>query len=144
MISSRTAGDGFENVLNFFVCRNSAQLLNDACSCNMVHGLSFRVLYRVVFFSFCLIFACFYPHRGGSGYDRRQDKSNKSENEFEGKSLNDDVFIKQDEYVCNLTENSKQVDGGKAWKKADLSKMVRKGKSRKCDDIDIRNSEQKE
>ena len=108
----------------------------------MVHGLSFRLLYRVVFFSFCLIFACFYPHGGGSQYDSREDKSNKSKNEFEGKSLNDDVFIKQDEYVSNLTENAKQVDGGEAWKKADLSKMVRKGKFWKCDDI--RNSEQKE
>ena len=96
MISSRTAGDVLENVLNFFVCRNSAQLLNDACSCNMVHGLSFRLLYRVVFFSFCLVFACFSPHGGGLGYDSREDRSNKSKDEFEGKSLNDDVFIKHE------------------------------------------------
>ena len=119
-----------ENVLNFFVCRNSAHLLNDACSCNMVHGLSFRLLYRVVFVCFCFLFACFYPHGEGSGYDSREDKTewNKLKNEFKGKRLNDDVFIKQDEYVSNLTENAKQVDGGEAWKKADLSKMVSKGK----------------
>ncbi len=130
MISSKTAGDGFENVLSFLFCRNSAQLLNDACSCNMVHGLSFRLLYRVVFFSFCLIFACFYPHGGGSGYDSREDKteSTKLKHEFKGKPLNDDVFIKQDEYVPNLIENAKQVHGGEAWNKADLSKMVRRGK----------------
>ena len=96
----------------------------------MVHGLSFRLLYRVVFFSFCLIFACFYPHGGGSGYDSREDttESKKLKDEFKGKRLNDDVFIKQDEYVPNLTENAKQVDDGEAWKKADLSKMVSKGK----------------
>ena len=130
MIGSRTAGDVLENVLNFLFCRNSAQLLNDACSCNMVHGLSFRLLYRVVFVCFCLLFACFYPHGEGSGYESQEDKteSNKLKDEFKGKPLNDDVFIKQDEYVPNLTENAKQVDGGEAWKKADLSKMVRKGK----------------
>ena len=126
MISSRTAGDVLENVLNFLFCRNSAQSLNDDCSSNMVHGLSFRLLYRVVFLCFCLIFACFYPHGGGSGYDSQED--NTESNKLKDESLNDDVFLKQDEYVSNLTENAKQVDGGEALKKADLSKMVRKGK----------------
>ena len=96
----------------------------------MAHSLSFRLLYRVVFFCFCLIFACFYPHGGGSGYDSREDKteSNKIKDKFKGKPLNDDVSLQQDEYVSNLTKNAKQVDAGLAWEKADRSKMVRKGK----------------
>ncbi|CAB3981156.1 Hypothetical predicted protein [Paramuricea clavata] len=51
----------------------------------MVRGLSFRHLYRVVFFSFCLIFAFFY-HGGGSEYDRRKDKTepNKLKDQFKG------------------------------------------------------------
>ena len=121
-----------KNVLNFLFCCNSVQLLNDVCSCNMAHSLSFRLLYRVVFFCFCLIFACFYPHGGGLGFDSREDKtkSNKLKDEFKGKILND-VFLKQEEYVPNLrTENAKQVDAGIGMvrKKADRSKMVRKGK----------------
>ena len=95
----------------------------------MVRGFSFRLLYRVVFFSFCLIFACFY-HGGGSEYDRREDETepNKLKDEFKGKSLNVDVSPEQDERVSNLTENAKQIDGHKARKKTDLLKMVRKGK----------------
>ena len=95
----------------------------------MGRGFSFRLLYRVVFFSFCLIFACFY-HGGGSEYDRREDKteSNKFKDEFKGKPLNVNDSIEQDERVPHLTENAKQFDGRKAWKKTDLSKMVRKGK----------------
>ena len=94
----------------------------------MVHGLNFRLLYRVVFFCFCLILACFYHHGGGLGYDSRENKteSNKLKDKFKGKLLN--VFLKQDEYVPNLTENAKQVDVGVAWKKANLSKMIREGK----------------
>ncbi|CAB4031068.1 Hypothetical predicted protein [Paramuricea clavata] len=95
-------------------------------------GFSFRLLYRVVFFSFCLIFACFY-HGGGSEYDRREDKTepNKLKDEFKGKSLNVAVSLEQDERVPNLTENGKQTDGRKARKKTDLSKMVRKGTAMK-------------
>jgi hypothetical protein len=95
----------------------------------MSRGFSFRLLYRVVFFSFCLIFACFY-HGGGSEYDRREDETepNKLKDEFNGKPLNVDVSLKQDERVPNLTENAKQIDGRKALKKTDLSKMARKGK----------------
>jgi hypothetical protein len=95
----------------------------------MSRGFSFRLLYRVVFFSFCLIFACFY-HGGGSEYDRREDKTeqNKLKDEFKGKSLNVDVSLEHDERVSNLTENAKQIDGRKARKKTYLSKMVRKGK----------------
>jgi hypothetical protein len=54
----------------------------------MGRGFSFRLLYRVVFFSFCLIFACFY-HGGGSGCGRRDDKTepNKSKDEFKGKPV---------------------------------------------------------
>ena len=69
----------------------------------MGRGFSFRLLYRVVFFSFCLIFACFY-HGGGSGHDRREDKTepNKLKDEFKGKPLNIDVSLEQDERVSNL------------------------------------------
>ena len=95
----------------------------------MASGFSFRLLYPVVFFSFCLIVACFY-HGGGSEYDRREDKTepNKLKDEFKGILLNVDVSLKQDERVSNLTENVKQIDGRKARKKTDLSKMVREGK----------------
>ena len=95
----------------------------------MSRGFSFRLLYRIVFFSFCLTFTCFY-HGGGSEYDRREDKtkSNKLKDEFKGKSLNVDVSLEQDERVSNLTEDAKQIDGRKARKKTHLSKMVRKGK----------------
>ncbi|CAB4032827.1 Hypothetical predicted protein, partial [Paramuricea clavata] len=98
----------------------------------MGRGFSFRILYRVVFFSFCLIFACFY-HGGGSEYDRREDKTkrNKLKYEFKRKPLNVDVSLEQDERVSNLTENSKQIDGRKARKQTDLSKMVRKGTAMK-------------
>jgi hypothetical protein len=95
----------------------------------MGRGFSFRLLYRVVFFSFCLIFACFY-HGGGSEYDRREDKTepNKLKDEFKRKPLIVDVSLEQDERVPHLTENDKHIDGRKARKKTDLSKMVRQGK----------------
>jgi hypothetical protein len=129
-VISRTAGDvkKLENVLNFVFCQNT-QWLNDACSRNMGRGFNFRLLYRVVFFSFCLIFACFY-HGGGSEYDRREDKTepNKLKDEFKGKPLNVDVSLEQDEHVSNMTENAKQIHGRKSRKKTDLSKMVIKGK----------------
>jgi hypothetical protein len=75
------------------------------------------------------MFACFY-HGGGSEYDRREDKTkpNKLKDEFKGKPVNIDVSLEQDKRVSNLTENAKQIDGRKARKKTDLSKMVRKGK----------------
>ncbi|CAB3993513.1 Hypothetical predicted protein [Paramuricea clavata] len=90
----------------------------------MGRGFNSRLLYRVVFFSFCLIFACFY-HGGGSEYDMRDDKTepNKLKDEFEGKPFNVDVSLEQDERVSNLAENDKQIDGRKARKKTDLSKM---------------------
>jgi hypothetical protein len=95
----------------------------------MVRDFSFRLGKRVVFLCFCLIFACFY-NGGGSGYDRQEGKTEPSElkDEFKSKRLNDDVFLEQDERVSYLTENAKQVDGRKARKKSDLSKMVTKGK----------------
>ncbi|CAB4023183.1 Hypothetical predicted protein [Paramuricea clavata] len=98
----------------------------------MGRGFSFRLLYRVVFFSFCLIFACFY-HGGGSEYDRREDKteSNKLKDGLKGKPLNVNVSLEQDERVSNLTENDKQIDGRKARKKTYLSKMARKGTAMK-------------
>ncbi|CAB4029502.1 Hypothetical predicted protein [Paramuricea clavata] len=96
----------------------------------MSRGFSFRLLYRVVFFSFCLIFACFY-HGGGSEYDRREDKTDKLKDEFKGKPLNVDVSLEQDKRVPNLTGNDKQIDGRKARKKTVLSKMVRKGTAMK-------------
>ncbi|CAB3993512.1 Hypothetical predicted protein [Paramuricea clavata] len=54
----------------------------------MGRGFSFRLLYRVVLFSFCLIFVCFY-HGGGSEHDRREDKTepNKLKNEFKGTAM---------------------------------------------------------
>ncbi|CAB4005130.1 Hypothetical predicted protein [Paramuricea clavata] len=54
----------------------------------MSRGFSFRLLYRVVFFSLCLIFACFY-HGGGSEYDRREDKTEptKLKDEFKGTAM---------------------------------------------------------
>ena len=94
----------------------------------MDRGFRFRLLYRVVFFCFCLIFACFY-HGGGSRYDRREDKTelNKLKEEFKDKLLNG-----EDERAFHLTENAKQIeliDGRKTPKKTDsVSKMVRKGK----------------
>ncbi|CAB4007777.1 Hypothetical predicted protein [Paramuricea clavata] len=98
----------------------------------MGSGFNFRLLYRVVFFSFCLIFACFYPG-GGSEYDRREDKTepNKLKDEFKGKPVNVDISLKQGERVSNLTENAKQIDGRKSRKKTHLSKMVRKGTAMK-------------
>ncbi|CAB4002242.1 Hypothetical predicted protein [Paramuricea clavata] len=98
----------------------------------MDRGFSFRLLYRVVFFSFCLIFACVY-HGGGSENDRREDKTepNKLKDEFKGKPLNINVSLEQDERVSNLTENDKQIDGHTARQKTDLSKMVRKGTAMK-------------
>jgi hypothetical protein len=80
----------------------------------MVRGFSFRLLYRVVFFSFCLIFACFY-HGGGSEYDRREDETeaNKLKDEF-----NNDAFLEQDI----------GVPGEDTKKETELSKMARKGK----------------
>jgi hypothetical protein len=89
----------------------------------MVRGFNFRLLYRVVFFSFCLIFACFY-HGGGSEYDRREDKTkpNKLKEEFNGKPLNGDVSLEQDIGVRNLRENAKQIDGKDTKKETDLSK----------------------
>ena len=91
----------------------------------MGRGISFRV----VVFSFCLIFACFY-HGGGSEYDRREDKTepNKLKDEFKAKPLNVDVSLEQDQRISNLTQNAKQIDGRKVRKKTDLSKMARKGK----------------
>ncbi|CAB3985897.1 adhesion G- coupled receptor G2-like [Paramuricea clavata] len=88
-------------------------------------GFRFRLLYRVVFFCFCLIFACFY-HGGGSRYDRCEDKTElnklKMKEEFNDKPLN-----AEDERAFHLTENAKQIDGRKAGKKTDpVSKMVRK------------------
>ena len=93
----------------------------------MVRG--FRLLYRVVFFSFCLIFACFY-HGGGSEYDRREDETepNNLKEKFNGKPLNGDVFLEQDIGVSNLTGNAKQIDDEDTKKETDLSKMARKGK----------------
>jgi hypothetical protein len=80
----------------------------------MGRGFSFRLMYRVVFFSFCLIFACSY-HGGGSEYDRRGDKTepNKLKDEFKDKPLNVDVSLQQ---VSNLTENAKQTDGQRKGK----------------------------
>ena len=95
----------------------------------MGRGFSFRLVYRVVFFSFCLIFACFY-HGGGSEYDRQEDKTkpNKLKDEFNSKSLNGEVFLEQDIGVRHLRENAKQIDGKDTKKETDLSKMARKGK----------------
>ena len=93
-MSRRTAGDigktcRLEKVLNFVFCPNSAQLFSVVCSCNMVRGSRFRLLYRVVFFCFCLSFAYFYPHGGGSEYGRREGKteSRKIKREFKSKPL---------------------------------------------------------
>jgi hypothetical protein len=85
----------------------------------MGRGFSFRLLYRVVFFCFCLIFACFY-HGGGSEYDRREDETepNKLKEKFNGKLLNGEVFLEQ-----NIG-----VPGEDTKKETDLSKMARKGK----------------
>ena len=95
----------------------------------MVRGFSFRLLFRVVFFCFCLIFACFY-HGGGSEYDRREDKTepNKLKENFNSKPLNDEVFLEQDIGVPILTENAKEIDGEDTKEETDLSKMARKGK----------------
>jgi hypothetical protein len=95
----------------------------------MVRGFSFRLLYRAVFFSFCLIFACFY-HGGGSEYDRREDETEprKLKHEFNGKPLNGEDFLEQDIGVPILTENAQQIDGKDTKKETDLSKMTRKGK----------------
>ena len=93
----------------------------------MDRGFNFRLLYRIIFFSFCLIFACFY-HGGGLEYDRREHKTEPNKLKDEGKPLNVDLSLEQDERVSNFTENATQIDGRKARKKTDLSKMVRKGK----------------
>jgi hypothetical protein len=94
----------------------------------MVRGFSFRLLYRVVFVCFCLIFACFY-HGGGSEYDRREDKTNpnKLKEKLNDKLLNVDVYLEQNTGVRNLTENAKHDDED-TKKETDLSKIARKGK----------------
>ena len=109
-------------------CPKSAQLLNDVCSCNMVrgsNGSNFQLLYRVIFFCFCLSFACFYHH--GSGNDKQGDKTEliKLHDKFTSKYLNEDVFLKQYKSVPNLKEKVKRDN---AWRKANLSRMNKKGK----------------
>ena len=93
----------------------------------MVRGSSFRLLFRVIFFCLSLSFACFYHH--GSGDDKQGDK---------GEHLNEDVFLKQDERVPNLTDKAKHDDGSKAWKKANLSRMSNKGKFGRHENVAIK------
>ena len=44
-----------------------------------------------------------------------------------GKLLNNDVFLKHDESIPNLTKNFEQFVVGKTWKKADHSRIEKKG-----------------
>ena len=98
----------------------------------MVRRSNFRLLYRVIFFCFC--FACFHPHAGGSGDDRREGKTElkKLKQKFKGKPLNGDVFLKQDEYVSSLREDT---DGIEAGNETDYHQMARKGKFLKMKNI---------
>ena len=93
----------------------------------MVRGSNFRLLYRVIFFCFCLSFACFYPHAGGSGNHRRKGETQlkKLKQEFKDKPLNGDVFLKQDEYVSNLREDADDIE---AKNKTDYYQTEKKGK----------------
>ena len=93
----------------------------------MVRRSNFRLLYRVIFFCFCLSFACFYPHAGGLGDDRLKGKteSKKLEQEFKSKPLSGDIFLEQDEHVCNVTE---YADDDDAKNKTDVHQLGRTGK----------------
>ena len=66
----------------------------------MVHGISFRLVYRVVFV--CIFFVCLY-HGGGSGHDRHD----KAKERVNGKPSNEDLLLVQDKYVHDATENAK-------------------------------------
>ena len=88
-------------------------------------GLSFRLLYRVVFFFFCLSFACFYGGDGGSGHITRNIKT-------ESRDLNAELnnrpskrkgLSKQDKWNPHMTQNFERVDDEKTVKKPDLTKM---------------------
>jgi hypothetical protein len=102
-MTSGTAGEiknsNLKAFLNFAFCPNNRQCLHDACRWNTGRGFSFRLLYRVVFFSFGLIFASFYHGRcsksASSEYGRREDKTrpNKFKDEFKGKPLNVKTFL---------------------------------------------------
>ena len=62
----------------------------------MIRGFNFRLLYRVVFLFFCVVFLCFY--RGGSSrYDRREVKTEprKFKKEFTDQNPGDDVYTKE-------------------------------------------------
>ena len=103
-------------------CHNrTLQLFNKVRRCNMVRKLNFRLLYRVVFLSFCLSFACFYHDEARDSEYKRKFRN--------GKFLNDKDFPKKVKYVSLLKADAKQMDSGKPLKKTDVLKTFVKGKS---------------
>ena len=89
-----------------------------------------RLLYRVAFFCFCVIFACSYPG-GTSGYDRGKyiTRFGNLKEELKSKSFKtkDDTRLKREEYAPGVTENLKNVDVKKQQKN---SRITRKGNFR--------------
>ncbi|XP_028395156.1 uncharacterized protein LOC114519255 [Dendronephthya gigantea] len=75
-------------------------------------GFSFQLLYRVVFFLFCLSFAFFFRDDGSSRLITRKMKteSRKLREEFNDKPSSRKVLNKQNESFPNTTENSEQTD----------------------------------
>ena len=90
-----------------------------------------RLTYRIVFFCFCVIFACSY-HHDTSDNDRREfeAKCRELKEEFKGKSLNTKyhVRLKRDKYASRLTGNLKIVGGEAQKKDLKISSIKKEGK----------------
>ena len=97
----------------------------------MAYVEKLRLMYRLVFFCFCVIFACAY-HGDTSDNDRREfeAKCRKLKEEFKGKSLNTKyhVRLKRDKYASRSTGNLKIVGGGAQKKDLKISSIIRGGK----------------
>ena len=90
-----------------------------------------RLLYRVAFICFCVIFACSY-HHDTSRYDSRkyETKYRKFKQEFKNKSSNtkNDVYFKRNKYASSLRKDREHLDGETVQKEPKLSRIKRNGK----------------
>ena len=90
-----------------------------------------RLLYRVAFICFCIIFVCSY-HRDTSGYDRRkyETKLRKLKKEFKDKSSDTkhDVHLKRNKYASSLRKDIEHLDSETVQKEPKLSRIKRNGK----------------
>ena len=102
-------------------------MFNSACSCNMVRnrGFSFQLLYRVVFFFFCLSFACFYRGDGDSGHITRKIniELERFDEQLKNRPTKRKVLSEHDKWIPDSIKNFEQVDVDKTVKKLDLAKM---------------------